>query len=74
MGGTTSKDISVREDIKKSTLSPEPITPPHLDATLPREKLPVDLQKIVDEDDTLFDQIYDGKCVSPCLIPRRHFS
>jgi len=26
----------------------------------PREKLPKDLQKIVDDDETLLDQIYDG--------------
>ncbi|KAL8867999.1 MAG: hypothetical protein Q9174_005284 [Haloplaca sp. 1 TL-2023] len=30
------------------------------DAPLPREKLPKDLQKIVDDEDTLLDQIYDG--------------
>lgn len=34
---------------------------PPLDPNLPREKLPVDLQKIVDDEETLFDQIYDGK-------------
>ncbi|KAL8731548.1 MAG: hypothetical protein Q9181_004269 [Wetmoreana brouardii] len=30
------------------------------DASLPREKLPQDLQKLVDEEESLFDQIYDG--------------
>ncbi|KAL8732045.1 MAG: hypothetical protein Q9166_002997 [cf. Caloplaca sp. 2 TL-2023] len=30
------------------------------DAPLPREKLPKDLQKIVDNEDTLMEQIYDG--------------
>ena len=28
--------------------------------TKTREKLPKDLQKIVDDEETLFDQIYDG--------------
>ena len=28
---------------------------------LPREKLPKDLQKIVDKDDDWWDQIYDGQ-------------
>ena len=27
---------------------------------LPREKLPEDLQTLVDNEDSLFDQIYDG--------------
>ncbi len=33
---------------------------PPLDPTLAREKLPKDLQKLVDEEDSLLDQIYDG--------------
>lgn len=32
----------------------------HDDAHLPREKLPSDLQKLVDNDDSLVDQLYDG--------------
>ena len=28
---------------------------------LPREKLPDTLQKLVDDEETLFEQIYDGK-------------
>ena len=31
-----------------------------LSPDLPREKLPKDLQKIVDDEDSLLDQIYDG--------------
>ena len=31
-----------------------------LDPNLSREKLPSDLQKIVDDEETLLDQIYDG--------------
>lgn len=36
--------------------------PPHdrNNTPLPREKLPKDLQKIVDDEETLLDQIYDG--------------
>jgi hypothetical protein len=34
---------------------------PPLNSNLPREKLPKDLQKIVDDEETLFDQIYDGR-------------
>lgn len=30
------------------------------DAPLPREKLPKDLQNLVDNEETLLDQIYDG--------------
>ena len=30
---------------------------------LSRDKLPDALQKIVDDDDSLMDQIYDGRCV-----------
>lgn len=29
-------------------------------ASLPREKLPSDLQKLVDDDESLIDQLYDG--------------
>ena len=35
--------------------------PPSKDDPLPRESLPADLQKIVDDEDTLMDQVYDGK-------------
>ena len=34
-----------------------------LDTLVPREKLPTSLQKIVDDEDTLLDQIYDGTYV-----------
>ena len=65
MGGTASRDVSAKEDIRKSTSSPEPVTPPQSNTTSRHEKLPAELQKIVDEDDTLFEQLYDGKCVNP---------
>jgi hypothetical protein len=34
--------------------------PDHNNTPLPREKLHEDLQKIVDDEETLLDQIYDG--------------
>lgn len=40
------------------------------DDTLPREKLPENLQKIVDNEETLMEQIYDGtyvECPSPAI-------
>lgn len=37
---------------------------------VPSEKLPQDLQKIVDDDDSLMDQIYDGKYVTMLLCPK----
>lgn len=33
------------------------------DKLIPREKLPEDLQKLVDDDDSLVDQIYEGTFV-----------
>jgi len=35
--------------------------PASLSAALPREKLPADLQKIVDREDDFMDQLYDGQ-------------
>lgn len=37
------------------------------DGPLPREKLPDSLQKIVDNEDSLMEQIYDGTCVDSFL-------
>ena len=34
---------------------------PSTSDTLPREKLPDSLQKMVDDEETFFEQIYDGK-------------
>ena len=36
---------------------------PSTSDTLPREKLPDSLQKMVDDEETFFEQIYDGKWV-----------
>jgi len=35
--------------------------PASLSKPLPREKLPKDLQKIVDKEDDVWDEIYDGQ-------------
>ena len=37
--------------------------PPSLSAPLPREKLPKDLQKIIDREDDFFDSLYEGQFV-----------
>ena len=34
---------------------------PSTSDTLPREKLPDSLQKMVDDEETFFEQMYDGK-------------
>lgn len=34
--------------------------PPEPSAPIPREKLPDELQKIIDKEESLFDQLYDG--------------
>ena len=34
--------------------------PPDPDVPVPREKLPQELQKLVDNEESLMDQIYDG--------------
>lgn len=36
------------------------VYPADTDKLVPREKLPDDLQKLVDGDDSLLDQLYDG--------------
>ena len=66
MGGSSSKEVPI-QDPKGSAIPPPNPTPVHDEnAPLPREKLPKALQKIVDnDDDSLFDQLYEGRCVSP---------
>ena len=44
--------------------------PTSLSEPLPREKLNTDLQKIVDEDDVLWDSIYDGQYESLSYLMR----
>lgn len=46
------------EDLKK--LIPEG-APSTTTQHLPREKLPKDLQQLVDKDDGFFDELYDGQ-------------
>ncbi|KAL8698376.1 MAG: hypothetical protein Q9201_006611 [Fulgogasparrea decipioides] len=42
------------------------------DAPLPREKLPQDLQKLVDNEESLLDQIYDGTAEDTTNTPLRY--
>ncbi len=37
--------------------------PPSLSKALPREKLPKDLQKLVDREDDFFESLYEGQYV-----------
>ena len=64
MGGTSSKEASAK-DARSSAVPASTPKPVHDEnEPLPREKLPKALQKIVDsDDDSLFDQLYDGRCV-----------
>lgn len=68
MGDTSSKEVPAKANIPSAVAS-KPVKPPRPDGRpgndepLPREKLPVALQKIVDDEETLFDQLYDGRQV-----------
>ena len=66
MGGSSSKEAPI-QDTNRSAVPPANPAPVHDEnAPLPREKLPKALQKIVDnDDDSLFDQLYEGRYVSP---------
>jgi hypothetical protein len=53
------KDKDAVEEIpRKRILEERPVA---LSEPSPREKLPKDLQKIVDKDDEWWDQLYDGQ-------------
>jgi len=45
------------DDVPHERAEPRPAS---LTKTVPREKLRPELQKIVDRDDSFFDQLYDG--------------
>ncbi|MCJ1434618.1 hypothetical protein MMC27_003987 [Xylographa pallens] len=65
MGGTSSKEVSGK-DIAPKAIAPEANRPlptiiaPTENDPLPNEPLPKRLQKMVDDEDTLLEQIYDG--------------
>ena len=66
MGGTSSKEASVKDTLPKAVVSeaskPLPtIKAPTENDPLRNEPLPTKLQKMVDDEDTLLEQIYDGK-------------
>lgn len=69
MGGTTSKPAAAEDSFKKKDPS-KSSSDSQFTSLPPREKLPADLQKIVDDEDTLFEQIYDGKFVT--VAPFKH--
>jgi hypothetical protein len=53
------KDKNLVEEIPRKRVLEE--QPTALSEPLPREKLPKDLQKIVDKDDDWWGQVYDGQ-------------
>ncbi|MCJ1284575.1 hypothetical protein MMC26_003908 [Xylographa opegraphella] len=65
MGGTSSKEVSAKDTVPKA-IAPEENRPlstikaPTDNDPLPNEPLPKRLQKMVDDEDTLLEQIYDG--------------
>ena len=66
MGGTSSKEVSGK-DAASETIAPPANQPlrtikaPTENDPLPNEPLPKKLQKMVDDEDTLLEQIYDGR-------------
>jgi hypothetical protein len=63
MGGASSSETPVVGSKPTAIQAHVPGKDPYPDEHMPREKLPEKLQKIVDDEDTLFDQLYDGKYV-----------
>lgn len=66
MGGTTSKEASQNEsNLKSPPASLTAITedPNARHVQEKREKLPSDLQKLVDNEDSFLDQLYEGTYV-----------
>lgn len=58
MGGNTSKEQIKQENSRFS--QPIPVKDEDYTKPLPREKLPENLQKIVDNEESLWDTLYDG--------------
>lgn len=56
---------SSKEPSPTKTETPEKPNPPPVELAkpIPRQKLPDDLQKLVDREDNFFDRLYDGKYV-----------
>jgi len=59
MGGTNSKE-SPAPSPKEKYIQPEPVKSADYSKELPREKLPPSLQKIVDNEESLWDNVKDG--------------
>lgn len=60
MGGTSSKEAPAKENSVNATAT-KPVKHLGTDGLIPPEKLPPALQKIVDDEETLLEQLYDGK-------------
>ena len=63
MGANNSKEAK-KEDGGKRYGQPVPVKNEDYSKELPREKLPKNLQNIVDKEDTLWDEISEGRYVA----------
>jgi hypothetical protein len=62
MGGNISKAKEEREDVKERFRPPKPVVEDDYSKPLPpKEKLPPALQKIVDNEETLWDSVVEGQ-------------
>lgn len=55
--------MTLGENDEKAPRQRKEERPASLSQPLPREKLPRDLQKIVDQEDDFFDSLYEGEYV-----------
>ena len=62
MGGNNSKAADPDAGNRYST--PVPVKDEDYSKPLPREKLPQELQKIVDNEESLWDKVYEGQYVT----------
>ena len=60
MGGNNSKEAPQKND---RFSEPVPVKGEDYSKPLPYEKLPADLQKIVDNEESLWDSVYEGQYV-----------
>ena len=66
MGAGNSKEAKKEQDVGGRYSQPVPVKSEDYTKELPREKLPKNLQNIVDEEDSLWDDISEGRYVIQC--------
>ena len=62
MGGSSSKETP-KTDVGSRYTKPLPVKDEDYSKPLPREKLPEELQRIVDNEESLWDKVYEGQYV-----------